>query len=114
MMIHDFAIPSLVPEGCGPWGVGYLSSSARARITSAITNRQSMAIVMATRIRCQGREQFLIQLSSPPLRWYGPLVVHETCGPTAHSSEPIFNRRFHTRKRSAMSLLLRCFSIYQL
>jgi hypothetical protein len=30
---------------------GYFSSSAKARITSAITNRQSMAIVTATRIQ---------------------------------------------------------------
>ena len=30
--------------------------------------------------------------------------VQTACGPTAHSSEPIFHRRSHTRKRSASIL----------
>ncbi len=47
-----FAILCLIPEGVGPPGrFGYLVSSARTRITSAIMKRQSMAIVIVTRIQ---------------------------------------------------------------
>jgi hypothetical protein len=49
---RGFAILSSVPEGYGSFReFGYLSSSARTRIASAVTNRQSMAIVIATRIQ---------------------------------------------------------------
>jgi len=58
-------------------------------MTSAITNRQSMAIVMATRIQ----DDFS---SNHP---------HLPCVGTAQSPGPIFRRcRFHTRKESASSL----------
>ena len=65
---------------------GFLTSSARTRITSAITNRQSMAIVIATRIQ----DDF--SSNRPHLLCVGTArrSLDTACGPTAHSSEPIF------------------------
>src|SRR5208337_5032764 len=54
----------LVPAGVDSLpGVGYLNSSARTRKTTASTNRQSMAIVMANRI-----QDDFSSMPSPPLR----------------------------------------------
>ena len=80
---------------------GYLISSARTRITSAVTNRQSTAIVIATRIQDD------LLSNRPHLSCVGTArgSLSTACGPTAHSSEPIFHRRSHTRKGNSISLL---------
>jgi hypothetical protein len=72
-------------------------------MTSAVTNRQSMAMVMTTRIQ----DDF--SSNRPHLLCVGTArrSFKAACGPTAHCSEPIFRRRSHTRKRSATSLLPR-------
>jgi hypothetical protein len=61
-----------------------------------------MAIVINTRIQ----DDF--SSNRPHLLCVGTArrSLSTACGPTAQSSEPIFRRRFHTRKRSANSLLL--------
>ena len=79
---------------------GFLTSSARTRITSAITNRQSMAIVIATRIQ----DDF--SSNRPHLLRVGTArrSLVTACGPTAHSSEPIFPPPLpHTQKKRNQS-----------
>jgi hypothetical protein len=102
----SFCYTYFVPEGVESLSsreFGYLISTARTRITSAVTNRQSTATVIATRIQ----DDFLS--NRPHLLCAGTArrSVSTACGPTAHSSEPIFHRRSHTRKRSSISLLPR-------
>jgi hypothetical protein len=67
---------SLLPEGCLPPGrLCYLISSRSARITRAITNRQSTAIVMITRIQDDFSSKGLTSL-----HWNGPQVVALSAG----------------------------------
>jgi hypothetical protein len=101
----------LIPGRCRTsWGFGYLTSSARTRSTSAITNRQSMATVINKRIQddrssirphllcvSTARRSLVTACAGPGRQVFVAWVV----GPTAQSSEPI---RSHTRKRSADSL----------
>ncbi len=97
------------PGRVGPSRVfGYLRSSAKTRITRAITNRQSMAMEMATRVQDDFSSNVLTSYDHPmdedpsagtPV-WHGPQVVLAACGPTARSSGPIFRHRFpHTQKK---------------
>src|SRR5580658_2375789 len=90
-------------EGCGSFReFGYLSSSARTRITSAVTNRQSMAVVITTRI-----QDNFSSMSSPPLRWHGPQVVLgglRTDGPLFRAD--LSRHRSHTRKKNGHILTL--------
>jgi len=102
----SFCYTYFVPEGVESLSsreFGYLISSARTRITSAITNRQSTAIVIATLIQ----DDF--SSNRPHLLCVGTArrSLSTACGPTAQSSEPIFHRRSHTRKRSSISLPVR-------
>ena len=83
----DSCYTVLVPGRVWPFReFGYLTSSARTRITSAITNRQSMAIVIKTRIQ----DDF--SSNRPHLLCVGTARRSLTTarGPTARSSGPIF------------------------
>ena len=88
----------LCPERGGPSReFGYLArSSARTRMTSAVMNRQSMAIITATRIQ----DDF--SSNRPHLLCVGTArrSFSAACGPTAQSSGPTFRHRFpHTQKK---------------
>jgi hypothetical protein len=87
----------LYPGRGGPSRVfGYLNSSARTRITSAVTNRQSMAMVIATRIQ----DDF--SSNRPHLLCVGTArrSFQAARGPTVRSSGPILRQRFpHTQKK---------------
>jgi hypothetical protein len=81
---------------------GYLNnSSAKVRITRAVTNRQSMAIVMASR-----NQDDFSSIDLPPLREHGPQVV----AGGLRTDDPIFRTdlryRSHTRKEGDLSFIL--------
>lgn len=83
---------------CGPSReFGYfLRNSAKARIASAILNRQSMAIIMTTRIQ-DGFWAISLHL---PCVGTARRSFRAACGPTVRSSGPISCRRFpHTQGR---------------
>ena len=96
-----FAILCLVPEGCGPsWEFGYLISSARTRMTRAATNRQSMAMVIATRIQDD------LSSNRPHLLCVGTArrSFSAACGPTARSSGPISAAAAPTLAKKALAV----------
>jgi hypothetical protein len=65
-------------------------------MTRAVTNRQSMAIVIATRIQdgFSSNRPHLLCVN-------GPQVVATACGPTAHLPGRSLRYRIHTRKVDA-------------
>jgi len=97
-----FAILAVSRKGVALREFGYLSSSARTRITSAVTNRQSMAMVIATRIQddFSSNRPHLLRVSTARSRLRRPADRRPNL------PGRFFRRRSHTRKRSADSLQL--------
>jgi hypothetical protein len=83
------------PGRVGPFReFGYLISSARTRITSASTNRQSTAIVIATRVQDDFSSNVLTSFTlarpagrSSDLRTDGPLFRTDLLPPLTHSQK---------------------------
>lgn len=103
-IVSTGAILISIPEGVRSFrGYGYFISSARTRMATAATNRQSTATVMAMRNQDDFASIVLTSLASD-----GPQVVPAACGPMVHSSGPILRRRSHARKRGAPIQSLKC------
>ena len=104
----------LIPGRCRTsWGFGYLTSSARTRSTSAITNRQSMATVINKRIQddrssirphllcvSTARRSLVTACAGPGRQVFVAWVV----GSTAQSSEPIRSATVPTHAKEAQTV----------